>query len=84
MHDQDQEPLTVAEEDDRTDKAIIDLLIDPAVQRPWAVEEIAREIGDTIETVDSLARLAGAGLIHRLDDFAWASRAALHSERLTF
>ena len=67
---------------EQIDSAILGLLVGPDSQRPWSDEEVAREIGSKVETADGLARLAGAGLCHRLKDFVWASRAALHAERL--
>ena len=67
---------------EQADAAILGLLLDPDSQRPWSEDEIAREIGNRVETVDGLARLAGAGLIHRLNSFVWASRAALHGDAL--
>jgi len=79
---QDEGTSKVAEEEDAADKAILALLLTPEEQRPWAVDEIAREIGDRIDTLDSLARLRGAGLIHRCGEFAFATRAALTAERL--
>ena len=76
MHDQR------THDPEQVDAAILGLLVDPEASRPWSVDEVAREIGDKVETTDSLARLVGAGLVHRLSSFVWASRAALHAERL--
>jgi predicted transcriptional regulator len=67
---------------DQIDAAILGLLLEPDAQRPWSVEEVASEIGERIEVIDSLARLAGVGLVHRLDRFAWATRAALRGDGL--
>lgn len=67
---------------EQVDSAVLGLLLAPDSERPWSDEEIAREIGDKVETTDSLARLAGAGLVHRLKGFSWASRAALHGDAL--
>lgn len=67
---------------ERVDAAILCLLIDPEAQRPWSVDEVAREIGDEVAVADGLARLAGAGLLHRISSFVWASRAALQADRL--
>lgn len=79
MHDQ----RTPAREHDQIDRAILSLLLDGDSRGPWSDDEIAREIGNRVETVDGLARLAGAGLVHRLSSgYAWASRAALHGEAL--
>jgi hypothetical protein len=66
----------------QVDAAILGLLVDPGASRPWSVEEVVREIGSDVETADGLARLAGAGLCHRLKGFVWASRAALHADLL--
>jgi hypothetical protein len=59
------------------------LLLDPDAQRPWALFEIENEIGDPVAVSDSLGRLARAGLIHRLDRFVFASRAALRADQIT-
>lgn len=77
---QDQRTLTPAEEDGHIDSAILGLLMEPDVQRPWSREEIDREIGSN--TTDSLNRLYGVGLIHRLDGFVWVTRAAIAAEEM--
>jgi predicted transcriptional regulator len=65
----------VARTEDHSDWEVLNLLIDQ--QRPWSVEELAREIGDRIDAIDSVARLHGAELIHRTGDgFAFITRAA--------
>jgi hypothetical protein len=59
----------------RTDAAIMGLLLERST--PWAVDELVREVGDSIDASDSLARLVGGGLVHRLaGDFVIASRTA--------
>jgi predicted transcriptional regulator len=78
MHD---EPTpTVIERDAQEDGAILALLMLETSHRPWAVEEIAREMGRDV--TDSLNRLDGGGLIHRLDGFVWASRAAVMADEI--
>ncbi len=77
---QEQRILSPAEEDGQIDGAVLGLLIYPDSQRPWSIDEITREIGD--DTIDSLNRLYGAGLIHRLDGFVWATRAALMADEI--
>jgi hypothetical protein len=72
---QEQPTLTPAERDGQIDGEILAILVDSEYHRPWAVEEIAREIGQN--PTDSLNRLYGAGLIHRLGAFVWATRAAV-------
>jgi hypothetical protein len=71
MHD---EPTDVIERDNARDRALLQTLLLETSHRPWAVEEVAREMGEDV--TDSLRRLYGGGLIHRLDGFVWATRAA--------
>jgi hypothetical protein len=68
----DERTPTPAEEDRRIDHAIILFLLDSKIQRPWSRDEIEREIGEDVR--DSIARLHGAGLIHRHGDFMWATQ----------
>ena len=78
MHD---EPTpTVIERDAQEDSAILALLMLETSHRPWAVEEIARDMGRDV--TDSLNRLYGGGLIHRLDGFVWATRAAVMADEI--
>jgi predicted transcriptional regulator len=76
----DQPKRTVIEEDAAEDVAILGLLMLETSHRPWAVDELAREMGRDV--TDSLNRLCGGGLIQRLDRFVWASRAAVMAEEL--
>lgn len=78
MHDQ----RSPAELEQRADSAILRMLIHDDGGVPWAVDEVVREVGDRIETDDSLARLYGAGLIHRCGDFVFATRPAVAASRL--
>jgi hypothetical protein len=77
---QDQRSRDVANDEAQTDVAVLALLVDGDAQRLWSVEEVAREIGDGAR--DALARLHGAGLVHRLEGFVFAARAALRGARL--
>ena len=74
---------TPAEEDDRTDQLVINLLADP--DQPWSEEEIIRELTgiSRLAVVNSLARLRGKGVIHRLNEFVFMTRAARQCYRLT-
>jgi hypothetical protein len=78
MHDQS--TLTPAEQDGQIDSAILGLLIDMDATRPWSFDEIEREIRSN--PTDSLNRLYGGGLIHRLEGFVWASRAAVVADEI--
>jgi hypothetical protein len=78
MHDQ---PIpTAIERDAQTDSALLMVLLAETSHRPWSVDEIAREMGD--DPSDSLRRLYGGGLIHRLDGFVWATRAAALADEI--
>jgi hypothetical protein len=65
----------------QTDDAIMGLLLGE-YSSLWTVAEIEREIGDPVATQDSLAGLYGAGLVHRLGDFVFPTRAAVRAARL--
>jgi hypothetical protein len=75
--------LSPAEQEQNTDGAILLWLILDDAQRPWSVDEIARELGDHGDAVDALARLHGVGLIHRMGEFVWATRAAIRADEIS-
>ncbi len=73
----------VREDDDKFDLAVLDLLLHDRSSGPWAIEELVREIGDRVAVEDALARLYGAGLVHRLQEgFVFATRAAVRATQL--
>lgn len=79
----DERDLDVGGDEERIDHAILALLLYGHALGPWAEEELVREIGDRVAVEDALARLHGAGLIHRLaEGFAFPTRAALLGSRL--
>jgi hypothetical protein len=80
---QDETSHNPSEEDERAQKAVLGLLLRPNDQRPWSVQEVESEVGETIATADAAASLHAAGLIHRCGDFVFASRAALCMDRLS-
>lgn len=73
---------SVGQRDADVDGDVLDALLAQDAQRPWSEQEIARMVGDPVLAADSLGRLARAGLIHRLDGFVFASRAALHADQV--
>ncbi|MDX6699473.1 MAG: hypothetical protein QOE65_2870 [Solirubrobacteraceae bacterium] len=78
----DEPGLSPVEDEERNDVAVLALLLSDHA-RPWSDDEVAREIGDPTAATDSLARLYGAGLVHRLGGFVFATRPALRSGHLS-
>ncbi len=72
----------IADDEDALDWVILSMLLAQNTLLPWATEEIAREIGDPVTTEDSIARLYGAGLVHRLNGFVFPTRAAVRLDAL--
>jgi hypothetical protein len=67
--------------EDELDNTVVGFLLDKPWW-PWSVEEIARELGDRPDAEDAVARLAGAGLIHRLGEFAFPTRSLRRASKL--
>jgi hypothetical protein len=79
---QDQRIQTVADEGAQTDQAVLGLLLTDSAAI-WSVAEMASEIGNNpIHVTDSINRLAAIGLVHRLDGFLFATRAAAKATEL--
>lgn len=74
--------LSPAQREDHIDMLVLEMLLDRDAQRPWSVDEIARELDIPEEASDSVGRLARAGLVHRQDGFVFASRAAIRAHTL--
>lgn len=64
------------------DPGVYGLLIQPTQQRPWSIGELVLELGNRLDVEDALARLHGAGLVHRCGEFVWATRAALAADAI--
>lgn len=80
----DEKPTpTPANQDQNADGNILLWLTQDDAQRPWSVDEITREYGDRANAIDALARLHGVGLIHRLGEYVWATRAALYADEIS-
>jgi hypothetical protein len=75
-------PMSEAEKQDHTDAVILEALLDSDAQRPWSVDEVSRLLNDPLDASDGLGRLTRADLIHRLDGFVFASRAALRADEI--
>lgn len=67
--------------EDEIDNTVVGFLLD----KPWwprSLEEIARELGDCPDAEDAVARLTGAGLVHRLGNFAFPTRSLRRASKL--
>ena len=67
-------------EEDR-DRCVLGLMLVDSPW-PWTVDEIACELHTLIGAADSVGRLAGAGLIHRLGEFVFPTRAARRADQI--
>ncbi len=67
-------PQDLGETERQTDNIVLALIF--REEWPWSVEEIGREIEDQIEASNAVCRLAGSGLVHRLGDLVFPTRAA--------
>jgi hypothetical protein len=71
---------TPSDDDDRLDRTILVLLLDREPPWPCSVVELRRDLGR--DPADALARLHLAGLIYRLGEFVWPTRAAIRADEL--
>lgn len=74
---------SVIERDNRTEGAILTLLLDFEAGSLWSEEELIRALKHSrVDVLDSLSSLHGAGLIHRCEGFVFATRAASSFDRI--
>lgn len=73
----------IAEQEQHAEAAILGLLLNFDAGSLWSVEEVVGQLSTSrLEVIDGLASLQAAGLIHRLGDFVFATRAASRFDRL--
>lgn len=75
-----EEPSAVSDED--RDRLVLDLMLSEPGGYPWSREELVRTIGDRIGVFDAVARLEAAGLLHRVGEFVFPTRAARRADEL--
>jgi hypothetical protein len=63
------------------DSVVLDFML-TGPSCPWSLQELARELGNPADAEDAVARLAGAGLVHRLGEFVFPTRAARRAEEV--
>lgn len=72
----------VAAEFDEAERAVLHMLLDPDVPGPWTVHEVEVELGSRVRAADAIAALRRAGLVHRCEEFVFASRPAVRCVQL--
>lgn len=67
----------MAEQERQAEGAILGLLLNFEAGSLWSAEELIRQLSASrLEVIDGLANLQAAGLIHRIGDYVFATRAA--------
>jgi hypothetical protein len=79
---QEQSISVSAEDQDRVEHAVLDLLLSSDLPGLWSVQEVQREIGKPLAVSDCLAHLARTGLVHRCGEFVFPTRAAVRADQL--
>jgi hypothetical protein len=69
-------------EDDAMDMMVLETIIDPCAGL-WSAAEVQQTLGSSIDVVDAIARLHGVGLVHKLGEFVFPTRAAVHAHALS-
>jgi hypothetical protein len=73
----------MAEQERQTEGAILALLLNFEAGSLWSGEELIRQLSASrLEVIDGLASLQAAGLIHRIGDYVFATRAASTFDQL--
>jgi hypothetical protein len=75
-------PADIATIEENRELAVLTLLLDPRTPWLWSIEELARELGGELDADDAVASLHAAGLVHRCNEFVFATRAAARFSRL--
>jgi len=68
--------------EEQQDSAVLDMLIYDSSCPLWSTEEIVRMLGDRVNAIDSVNRLAAAGLVHRIGEFVFPTLAARRADEL--
>ena len=75
-------PADIAKIEEDGELAVLTLLLDSRTPWLWSIEELARELGSELHATDAAASLHSAGLVHRCNEFVFATRAAARFSRL--
>jgi hypothetical protein len=66
----------------RTRRTTRRLLLDPDARGLWSVHEIGVELRSEVRAADAIAALHRAGLVHRCNEFMFATRPAVRCMEL--
>lgn len=67
--------------EEQDDGSVLSLLTEAPY--PCSVDELARECQGRRVAENALGRLVRAGLVHRVGDFAWPTRAVLRADAIS-
>ena len=80
---QDQTSRTETATDlDELERVVLHLLLDDDSRGLWSEGEVARAIGTDVGAAHALVSLHSSGLIHRVDEFVFPTRAATRLRQL--
>lgn len=82
MHDQPKD-RDVAAEFDEAERSVLGLLLDRDAPGPWSDREVGVALGNEVRAADAIAALQRAGLVHRLNEFVFATQAAARCMQLS-
>lgn len=68
--------------EEQNDSAVLAMLICDDACPVWSMDEITRTLGRGGDAIDSVDRLAAAGLVHRIDQFVFPTLAARRADEL--
>jgi hypothetical protein len=71
-----------AREFDVAERLVLDTLLDPDFPGPWTIQELGRAMGNEVEAADAVMGLDRAGLVHRIDQYVFASWPAARAMQL--
>jgi len=75
-------PEDVRASEEKVKRAILGLLVSSGSERPWSLSELEAEVDDADAVSDGVRQLQGLGLVHRCEEFAWPTRAAVAADEL--
>jgi hypothetical protein len=67
---------------DAAELMVLSLLLEPQSPGPWALGDLASEVGCELATAEAIVRLQAAGLAHQTGRIVFASRAASRFRQL--